>query len=191
VGGAGGSRGAREGEPPGARRDRRPAGAGPAAPGRRGDPARHRRPRPGPGGRPPAPRGRRRPPAPRPGRREPPAELAGIADAYRTPALLALADQARGAVCLAAGDAAGAVAALRGAWRAWRELEVPYEAARARLLIGLACRELGDEDAAAMELGAARAVLAGLGAGPDLDRLDRLARARAAARRGATPRALC
>jgi ATP/maltotriose-dependent transcriptional regulator MalT len=107
--------------------------------------------------------------------REAAAELAGIADSYRTLALLATADQARGAVCLADGDAAGAVAVLRGAWRAWRELEAPYEAARARLLIGLACRELGDEDAAAMELDAARTVLAGLGAGPDLDRLDRLA----------------
>jgi DNA-binding CsgD family transcriptional regulator len=107
--------------------------------------------------------------------REAAAELAGIADGYRTLALLATADHARGAVCLADGDAAGAVAALRGAWRAWRELEAPYEAARARLLIGLACRELGDEDAAAMELDAARTVLAGLGAGPDLDRLDRLA----------------
>jgi DNA-binding CsgD family transcriptional regulator len=92
-------------------------------------------------------------------------------------------------VCLAGGDAAGAVAALRGAWRAWRELEVPYEAARARLLIGLACRELGDEDAAAMELGAARAVLARLGAGPDLDRLDRLA-GTAAATGGLTTREL-
>ncbi|HEY6592307.1 MAG TPA: helix-turn-helix transcriptional regulator, partial [Actinomycetota bacterium] len=65
--------------------------------------------------------------------------------------------------------------ALRGAWRSWRELEAPYEAARARLLIGLACRELGDEDAAAMELDAARTVMARLGAGPDLERLDRLA----------------
>jgi ATP/maltotriose-dependent transcriptional regulator MalT len=78
-------------------------------------------------------------------------------------------------VCLAEGDASGAVTALRRSWRAWRELEAPYEAARARLLIGLACRELGDEDAAAMELEAARTVLAGLGAGPDLERLDRLA----------------
>ena len=60
------------------------------------------------------------------------------------------------------------------AWRAWHELEAPYQAARARLLIGLACRELGDEDAAAMELDAARGA-AGLGARPDLDRLDRLA----------------
>jgi len=121
--------------------------------------------------------------------REAAAELAGIADGYRTLALLATADHARGAVLLADGDAAGAVAALRGAWRAWRELEAPYEAARARLLIGLACRELGDEDAAAMELDGARTVLAGLGAGPDLDRLDRLAGA-ASATGGLTEREL-
>jgi DNA-binding CsgD family transcriptional regulator len=115
------------------------------------------------------------------GAREAAAELGRIAGEYGTTALLAEADHARGAVCLAAGDAAGALAALRRAWRAWRELEAPYQAARARLLIGLACRELGDEDAASMELDAARAVLAGLGAGPDLDRLDRLAGAAPAA----------
>ena len=70
-----------------------------------------------------------------------------------------------GRCCWPTATPRGAVAALRGAWRAWRELEAPYEAARARVLIGLACRELGDEDAAAMELDAARTVLAGLGAG--------------------------
>ena len=109
------------------------------------------------------------------GAREAAGELAGIAGDYRTQALRAAADHALGAVCLAEGDAGAAVTALRRAWRAWRELEAPYEAARARLLIGLACRDLGDEDAAAMELEAARTVLAGLGAGPELDRLDRLA----------------
>ena len=102
-------------------------------------------------------------------------ELAGSAGDYRTPAMAAVAGHAQGAVLLASGDAGAAVAALRGAWRTWRELEAPHEAARARLLIGLACRELGDEDAAAMELDAARTVLARLGAGPDLERLDRLA----------------
>jgi DNA-binding CsgD family transcriptional regulator len=102
-------------------------------------------------------------------------ELAGIAGTFRTPALLAAAGQATGAVLLAGGDAGAGLAALRGAWRAWRELEAPYEAARARLLIGLACRELGDEDAAAMELDGARMVLVRLGAAPDLKRLDRLA----------------
>ena len=49
-----------------------------------------------------------------------------------------------------------ALTALRGAWAAWQELEAPYEAARARVLIGLACRALGDEDTAALELDAAR-----------------------------------
>jgi DNA-binding CsgD family transcriptional regulator len=109
------------------------------------------------------------------GARDAAGELAGIAGDYGTLALVATADHARGAVRLAEGEASAAVAALRGAWRAWRELEAPYEAARARVLIGLACRELGDEDAAVMELEAARTVLAGLGAGPDLERLDRLA----------------
>ena len=37
---------------------------------------------------------------------------------------------------------------LRPALAAWRELDAPYEAARAQVLIGLALRELGDRDAA-------------------------------------------
>ena len=61
---------------------------------------------------------------------------------------------------------------LRGAWAAWQELEAPYEAARARLLIGLACRALGDQDSAAMELDAARWAFQQLGAAPDLARLE-------------------
>jgi DNA-binding NarL/FixJ family response regulator len=57
---------------------------------------------------------------------------------------------------------------LRGAWRAWQELEVPYEAGRVRVLIGLACRGLGDQDGAEMELDAARWVFRQLAAAPDL-----------------------
>jgi DNA-binding NarL/FixJ family response regulator len=102
-------------------------------------------------------------------------ELAGTAAAYGTQALAAAAGHAKGAVLLAAGDPGAAVPALRAAWRAWRELEAPYEAARTRLLLGLACRALGDEDAAAMELADARAELTRLGAAPDLERLERLA----------------
>ena len=83
-------------------------------------------------------------------------ELTEIAERYDTPALRAVADHARGAVLLAEGDARAAVVALRGAWQAWRELEAPYEAARVRVLVGLGCRALGDEEAAAMELEAAR-----------------------------------
>ena len=63
---------------------------------------------------------------------------------------------------------------LRHAWMAWQDLEVPYEAARVRVLIGLACRELGDEDGAEMELDAARWVFRQLEAAPDLARAEAL-----------------
>jgi ATP/maltotriose-dependent transcriptional regulator MalT len=95
-------------------------------------------------------------------------ELSEIADDLDAPLLRALAAQAQGAVLLLEGDARAALAALRPAWTAWQELEVPYEAARARVLIGLACRQLGDEDSAEMELDAAHWIFGRLGAGPDV-----------------------
>jgi hypothetical protein len=73
-------------------------------------------------------------------------------------------------VLLAEGDARAALAALREAWRAWQELEAPHEAARTRALIGLACRALGDENGAEMELDAARWAFQELGATPDVAR---------------------
>jgi len=103
-------------------------------------------------------------------------ELTEIAGDFATPALRAVAGHARGAVLLAEGDMPAALVALRGAWQVWRELDAPYEAARARVLIGLACRALGDEDAATMDLDAARSVFAGLGATPDLNRIERFTR---------------
>jgi DNA-binding CsgD family transcriptional regulator len=118
-------------------------------------------------------------------------ELAQIAGAYGTPALRARADHARGAVLLADGDAHPALVALRGAWQLWRELQAPYEAARVRVLVGLACRQLGDQEAAAMELDAARTVFARLGAAPDLARVEALARSGATSRaHGLTEREL-
>jgi ATP/maltotriose-dependent transcriptional regulator MalT len=107
-------------------------------------------------------------------------ELAGIAERYGTPALHAMAGHAHGAVLLAEGDARAAVVELRGAWQVWRELEAPYEAARARVLVGLGCRALGDEETATLELDAARSVFAQLGAAPDLARLEALAHQEAA-----------
>jgi DNA-binding CsgD family transcriptional regulator len=96
------------------------------------------------------------------------AELEAIAAGSEGGALPAAAAYARGAVGLARGDARSALTALRRAERISGELGAPYENARARVLIGLACRELGDEDSAALELEAARSVLAELGAAPDL-----------------------
>jgi DNA-binding NarL/FixJ family response regulator len=66
---------------------------------------------------------------------------------------------------------------LRRAWQVWQELDAPYEAARSRVLVALACRALGDEDSAELELDAARSVFAELRAKPDLARLDALASA--------------
>ena len=62
--------------------------------------------------------------------------------------------------------------ALRQAGRAWVELDAPYEAARTRVLVGLACRAVGDDDTAALELDAARDAFERLGAAPDLSSLD-------------------
>jgi DNA-binding CsgD family transcriptional regulator len=60
--------------------------------------------------------------------------------------------------------------------RSRQHLEVPYDAARARILLGIACRSLGDTDTAALESRAARSVFEQLGAAPDLARLDTIER---------------
>jgi DNA-binding CsgD family transcriptional regulator len=101
-------------------------------------------------------------------------ELELLAKQRKSDALGAMAAQTRGAVELARGAPADALPALRGAERAWQQLEVPYEVARTRWLLGLVCRALGDEDAAELELEAARETLTGLGAASDLARLESL-----------------
>jgi DNA-binding CsgD family transcriptional regulator len=103
-------------------------------------------------------------------------ELSHIAADLDAPLLKAVAARATGAVLLAEGDARAACETLRRAWTAWRELDAPYEAARVRVLVALACRALGDEDTAGMELDAARVVFEQLGATPELARVDSLVR---------------
>jgi ATP/maltotriose-dependent transcriptional regulator MalT len=103
-------------------------------------------------------------------------ELTAIAANSRMPFLHALAAEAAGAVEVADGAAASALKLLRAAWTTWCDLEVPYEAARTRVLIGVACRELGDEDSASMDLRAARQAFVDLGATPDVARVDALLR---------------
>ena len=118
-------------------------------------------------------------------------ELGEIAERYESRMLAAMVEQTRGAVDLAVGEARPALVSLRSAWRLWHELDAPYEAARVRVLVGLACRILGDDDAAAMELEAARGVFETLGAAPDLRDVESLL-GTAAARDsyGLTPREL-
>jgi DNA-binding CsgD family transcriptional regulator len=118
-------------------------------------------------------------------------ELGGIAAASERAMLDAIAAHARGAVELAEGDARAALVSLRHAWNVWQELEAPYQAARTRVLIGSACRALGDADSAVLELEAARAAFERLGASPDLTRVDSLTgRAAPADTHGLSPREL-
>jgi DNA-binding CsgD family transcriptional regulator len=106
--------------------------------------------------------------------REACSELARIADAYGSELLVATVAHGEGSVHLGEGDAASALACLRRASKGWEELQAPYEAARARILIGLACRELGDEETAVWELEAARDAFEALGARLDRERVESL-----------------
>ena len=103
-------------------------------------------------------------------------QLAEIAAIAAMPMLQAMADQGDGAVLLKEGDARDALSKARRAWRIWQDLDAPYEAARCRVLAALACRALGDEDSALMELAAARDEFTELGAAPALAEANALSR---------------
>jgi DNA-binding NarL/FixJ family response regulator len=103
-------------------------------------------------------------------------ELATMASASRSPVLEAMAAHATGTVLISEGEPAAALEHVRSAAHSWRTLQMPYEAARAGVAIGLACAALSDHTAADLEFGNARGVFLALGAEPDLDRLDALTR---------------
>jgi DNA-binding CsgD family transcriptional regulator/tetratricopeptide (TPR) repeat protein len=114
--------------------------------------------------------------------REACAELHAIAELFESDVLRASAAQSKGALALAEAGARTALGPLRAAFQSWERLGAPYESARVRVLIGLACRTLGDEDAGALELAAARNIFERLGARPDLTRLDSICADRAPGR---------
>ena len=99
-------------------------------------------------------------------------ELDGVAREQTGEWLRAIAATAVGSVLLAEGSPRDAGPVLRGAFRAWRELHVPYEAARVRLLLGEVCSALGDTDGALLEWDAARYTFEELGAVDDLARVQ-------------------
>jgi DNA-binding CsgD family transcriptional regulator len=108
-------------------------------------------------------------------------ELETLKEKVGTDILRAAAAQARGALLLRQGDARAAIGSLRHAYELWERLGAPYEAARARVLVAQACRELGDHDSSALEIDAARPIFAELGAKPEIAALDALdARSRSA-----------
>jgi DNA-binding NarL/FixJ family response regulator len=101
--------------------------------------------------------------------------LAGLAVELGSPPMIAaMSNDANGIVLRAEGDPWAALRALRQAWSSWQEVDAPYESARTRLRIGLICRDVGDEETAAMEFEAARRAFSGLGARPDVAAADAL-----------------
>lgn len=115
-------------------------------------------------------------------------ELRAIAQAIGAPVVQAASAHAIGAVLLAEGEAAQALACLNEAWTLRQRLDLPYEAARTQVLMGRACSALGDDDTAGQRFDAARRVLSRLGAANDLLELDRALAARRAGRAGALTR---
>lgn len=86
--------------------------------------------------------------------------------------LRAIAETSVGSVLLAEGSPRDAGPVLRRAFETWRDLRVPYEAARVRILLGDVCHALGDADGALLEWDAARYTFDELGAVDDLARVE-------------------
>ena len=101
-------------------------------------------------------------------------ELEQLARGFESEVPAAIAAQACGAVDLAEGNAQAGLGSLRAALAVWHRIDAPYAAARVRLHIGLACRALGDEEGARLELDAARSLFERLGAEPDIARMNSL-----------------
>jgi len=101
-------------------------------------------------------------------------ELAMIAANYGCDAMSAMSRYALGAVELAQHHASTALISLRQSCQAWQAVNAPYEVARVQTLLGLACRELSDDDSASWELTTARDAFRRLGAAPDVARLTAL-----------------
>lgn len=100
--------------------------------------------------------------------------LEQIATEYGSTAFRAAAAQARGHLWLEEGDPEAAITTLREACRLWQEVDLPYEAAQTRLLLGLAYGAEGNEELADLELRAARSTFQRLGASPDVLKVDEL-----------------
>jgi ATP/maltotriose-dependent transcriptional regulator MalT len=99
-------------------------------------------------------------------------ELDATAQAFDTTMLQAMTSLARGRVQLAEHDVEGACGSLREALRLWQELEVPYEVATTRTVLGQALREAGDEEGARTTFAAARALFDQIGARLDARGVD-------------------
>lgn len=101
-------------------------------------------------------------------------ELKEVAEMYDSSLWRAYAMSCEGSVELAEGHVDEALDVLNRSWRLWRDSDMPYESAKARVLLGMARQRAGDEIAASREFAAARSTFQRLGASLDLDHLDEL-----------------
>jgi class 3 adenylate cyclase len=105
--------------------------------------------------------------------REAAEELERLVDGFRvgnerTPAFDATVCLAWGQIELEDGNLEGAIRSLERAVEIWQRVKAPYEVAQARMLLGRALRQLGDEEGARDELRPARSTFERLGAMLDL-----------------------
>ena len=103
-------------------------------------------------------------------------ELIVVAEENGSPYLGAIQACCQGAVALAEGETSAALDYLGHARDAFADLDMPFEAARAQVQLGIAVRRAGDTDGARFELATARATFARLGAAYDLEVVDALLR---------------
>jgi hypothetical protein len=101
-------------------------------------------------------------------------ELEGVASTTGSTAMRSSAAQGRGTLALSEARTVDAARDFQIAIRGWSELQMPYEAAQSRMLLGEAQLAEGKDSAARMELESARSVFDRLGAVPDTQAVDAL-----------------
>lgn len=97
------------------------------------------------------------------------AELAEIAQEFSTAAIRAAAATSTGIAEILQRRPDEAAQRFREARRLWREIDAPYEAAKASVLLAEALAASGDREGAALELESARTAFERLGAAPDVE----------------------
>jgi class 3 adenylate cyclase len=99
------------------------------------------------------------------------AELESWGRSFQTTASLASVAEARGQIQSASGEAEAAITSLREACRMWCEVDAPFEAARARVIVAGALRASGQESNATGELETALSAFERLGARREAERV--------------------
>lgn len=99
------------------------------------------------------------------------AALEELADHYEAPPWRAATLSCKGATELIEGDPERAVELLGEAWRIWQTEDMPFEAAKTRVMLARALQASGDSAAAELEFRAAKSIFERLGAAIEVRRL--------------------